>query len=83
MDKLIFHLPKSIGIKVVSFLSRKNIGVSDILREYYRRMYKVDVGKYSYGGCFSPDFNMGGIAVEYCKASKKNNKKMRLCYRFY
>ena len=69
MDKLIFHLPKSIGIKVVSFLSRKNIGVSDILREYYRRMYKVDVGKYSYGGCFSPDFNMGGIAVKvgrYC-----------------
>lgn len=60
MNKLIYHLPKSLGTKLISFLYRKKVGESSDLREYYKKVYKVDVGMYSYGGCFSPDFNMGG-----------------------
>lgn len=69
MNKLIYHLPKSLGTKLISFLYRKKVGESSDLREYYKKVYKVDVGMYSYGGCFSPDFNMGGVMVNvgsYC-----------------
>lgn len=39
------------------------------LRAFYREIYHVDVGMYSYGGCFSPSFNFGGGQItvgRYC-----------------
>lgn len=38
------------------------------LRKFYREKYKVDVRLYSYGGCFSPSFNLGGTVKigQYC-----------------
>ena len=36
---------------------------SDFLRDYVKYKYKVEIGKYTYGSCFSPEFNLGG-AVE-------------------
>ena len=38
------------------------------LREFTKKNYKVDVGLYSYGGCFSPEFNLGGKVTigKYC-----------------
>ena len=41
---------------------------SKILREYTSQKYKVDVGMYSYGSCFSKDFNRGGVVSigRYC-----------------
>lgn len=34
--------------------------VSKSLRDYYCKKYHVEVGMYSYGGCFVPNFNVGG-----------------------
>lgn len=38
------------------------------LREYILKKYKVDVGMYSYGSCFSGAFNTGGTVhiSRYC-----------------
>ncbi|MDD3416196.1 MAG: CatB-related O-acetyltransferase [Lachnospiraceae bacterium] len=33
---------------------------SKFLRHYIKEKYHVEVGMYSYGGCFSTDFNLGG-----------------------
>lgn len=42
--------------------------VSETLREYTRTRFKVDIGLYSYGGCFDPQFNTGGSVKigRYC-----------------
>lgn len=42
---------------------------SQTLRDYYANKYKVFVDRYSYGGMFSPGFNIGGREVtigRYC-----------------
>jgi len=38
------------------------------LRQYFKDMYKVNVGLYTYGSCFSPAFNTGGTVNigRYC-----------------
>lgn len=69
MNKLIYHLPKSLGTKIISLISRNKVGENCELREYYKTVYKVNVDMYTYGGCFSSDFNMGGCEVNvgrYC-----------------
>ena len=42
---------------------------SDTLRMITKKKYHVDIGLYSYGGCFNHDFNVGGLEViigRYC-----------------
>ena len=41
---------------------------SEYLRKITRERYKIDVALYSYGSCFSPDFNIGGeVSIgRYC-----------------
>lgn len=41
---------------------------SILLREYTKEMHSVDVGLYTYGGCFEPDFALGGSVKigQYC-----------------
>ena len=41
---------------------------SKVLRQYTLKKYKTEVGLYSYGGCFSPQFNNGGTVTigRYC-----------------
>ena len=45
------------------------------MRDYFRQRYKVDVGMYSYGGCFNDSFNVGGEVVigRYCSIADKVN----------
>lgn len=66
----LFELPW-IGYRLRQWLVQREGGMqeSQLLRCYAWRKYKVRVGMYSYGGCFSPGFNAGGEAVEigrYC-----------------
>lgn len=41
---------------------------SQILRDFTKKRYKVEVGLHSYGGCFEPTFNLGGRVTigRYC-----------------
>lgn len=41
---------------------------SETLRVYTKEKFHVEVGKYSYGGCFASDFNRGGVVSigRYC-----------------
>ena len=61
-----------IGKRLLGYVVKKEGGAqeSDTLRAVTKKRYKVDVGKYTYGGCFSPSFNynIGGEVVigRYC-----------------
>lgn len=58
------------GSKLKNFIANKTgkMQESIFLREYTKYKYNVDIGLYSYGGCFSPEFNLGGkVSVgRYC-----------------
>lgn len=64
-----FALP-GIGNKIKMIVAEKDGGMqeSKILRQYTLKHYRVDVGLYSYGGCFQSDFNNGGSVTigKYC-----------------
>ena len=65
----VFQLP-FVGDKIKMYAAKKQGGMqeSSVIREYSKRYYKVDVGMYSYGGCFSSGFNNGGTVTigRYC-----------------
>lgn len=65
----IFDLP-ILGPKIKMMVASGTGGMqeSQILIEYTNHKYKVDVGMYSYGGCFTPGFNLGGTVSigRYC-----------------
>lgn len=65
----IFDLP-IIGTKIKMKIAAKTGGMQEsrILREYTNYKYKVEVGMYSYGCCFTPGFNLGGkVSIgRYC-----------------
>lgn len=58
------------GNKIKMYIASKTGGMekSMFLRNYMKDKYRVEVGLYSYGGCFMPDFNTGGKVVigRYC-----------------
>ncbi len=60
----------SILYKILLYITSKTGGMekSLFLRNYTKNKYGVDVGLYSYGGCFLPDFNTGGRVIigRYC-----------------
>lgn len=62
--KLIYRLldVPFIGRKIKSFITNRTgkMQESIFLRKYTKYKYNVEVGLYSYGGCFSPEFNLGG-----------------------
>lgn len=46
---------------------------SSLLRKRVWQQHHVDVGMYSYGGCFDPSFNIGGTGVtvgRYCSIAQ-------------
>lgn len=51
-----------IGKRIKNRTINKDGGMQEslILREFNKNKYNVDVGMYSYGGCFSSDFALGG-----------------------
>lgn len=64
----ICHIP-CVGSRIRNYIVKKQGGEtrSHLIRKYYSKR-KVEVGMYSYGGCFSESFNSGG-SVEvgrYC-----------------
>lgn len=70
---LLLHLPRRLSGILASYLMKKNgQGNTLAVREYYRIKFKVDIGLYTYGGCFSPSFNAGGQVVigRYCSIAK-------------
>jgi len=64
-----FELPL-VGNKIKYMVTKMDGGMqeSKILRIYTKDRYRVDVGMYSYGGCFAPSFNLGGKVTigRYC-----------------
>lgn len=66
--EMLLHFPHKCGDAIMKFLYGKRMGTSKELRIYYRKKYKVDIGQYSYGGCFDSSFNQGGsVAIgRYC-----------------
>lgn len=65
MSKLwfkLFELP-FIGNRIKNKMVEKNgkAQESNMLREYTRERYGVDVGMYTYGGCFNSDFAWGDM----------------------
>lgn len=66
--KLLLHFPQRIGDAIIHILFRTSQGTSRGLRDYYKIKYKVEVGCYTYGGCFDRNFNQGGEVVigRYC-----------------
>ena len=59
-----------IGSKIKMVITDKTGGMqeSKFIRKYTKEMLKVDVGMYSYGGCFDSYFNLGGSVTigRYC-----------------
>ena len=54
-------LPGRLKKKYVMYLLKKEgEGFAELPRKYYRERYSVDIGMYTYGGCFAVDFNIGG-----------------------
>lgn len=72
MDRFLFKLFKLplIGKKIKIYVAECEGGMqeSNTLRDFTRINYKVDIGLYLYGGCFSPEFNLGGEVTigRYC-----------------
>ena len=66
--ELFKKMPSRIADILVHIFYGRKQGDSATLRNYYAQRYKVYVGKYSYGGCFSKEFNLGGeVSVgRYC-----------------
>ena len=64
---LLFYTPNKISEKIFRYFVKKDKNQS-LVREYLRKKRKVEVGAYSYGGCMSPGFNIGGEVVvgRYC-----------------
>lgn len=70
---IVKHLPTKLANKYITHIMRKEgQGKSEIVRWYYNWRYKVDVGLYSYGGCFQPKFNIGGTVKigNYCSIAE-------------
>lgn len=65
----IFLLPL-VGSKIKMFIANQTGGMQEsrFIRNYTSYKYNVDVGMYSYGGCFMSDFNLGGYVTigRYC-----------------
>lgn len=67
-----FYLLPFIGNKILGYRVKKEGGAqtSKALRSFTKENYKIEVGMYSYGGCFSPKFNynVGGVVNvgKYC-----------------
>ena len=59
-----------IGEKLKWFITNRTGGQQEsmFIRDLTRKKYKVDVGLYSYGGCFEKEFNLGGQVTigKYC-----------------
>lgn len=75
MDKLIkllIKLPSKIGDKIIMLLYSNKQGKSKQLRKYFADKYKISVEEYTYGGCFSKEFNQGGqVSVgRFCSIAK-------------
>lgn len=73
MLKKILDLP-FVGQIVINKEKKMHEMDSELLRHYWSKHYKVDIGKYSYGGCFDPMFNTGGVNVtigRYCSIAKE------------
>lgn len=68
IKKIINILPSKLVNKMILFLWGGNIGESKIVRDFYKEKYNVEIGLYSYGGCFEPNFNNGGkvFVGKYC-----------------
>ena len=70
MQNKVFDLP-ILGQTLLNRVCKHEGGdkLSATLRDYYKKKYNVDVGLYTYGGCFEPRFNVGGRNVHigrYC-----------------
>lgn len=66
----LFNLPL-VGKKLKNLLTKCTGGQqeSKILRKYTLQKYNINVGMYSYGGCFSDNFNSGAagcVIGKYC-----------------
>lgn len=59
MDPFQLPLLGKVFRKFVVFLEG-GMMVSKTARKIHKRIHNVDIGMYSYGGCFSDDFNSGG-----------------------
>lgn len=68
----IFGIP-IIGSRIKTLIANKTGGMfkSQLLRDYTKEQFKVDIGLYSYGACFNADFNNGGSVTigRYCSFS--------------
>lgn len=65
-----FNVP-FFGKKLLNLITKHEGGEKEsvTLRNYYKSKYNVEIDLYSYGGCFEPNFNMGGGTVKigkYC-----------------
>ena len=60
-------MPNKISEKIFRHFAKKDKN-QYLVHEYLRKKRKVEVGAYSYGGCMSPGFNIGGEVVvgRYC-----------------
>lgn len=69
MGKIIYDIPV-FGGKILKYKVQHEGGQQESLslREYVSRRYNVDIGLYSYGGCFEQEFNLGGKVTigRYC-----------------
>ena len=65
----------SIGRKtILPYIVKKQGGEKEsaIIRKFYSEKYKVNIGMYTYGGCFSYNFNVGGTVNvgRYCSIAE-------------
>lgn len=60
--KRYYNIP-FLGKRLLNRIAKREGGEkeSTTLRNYYKSRYNVEIDLYSYGGCFEPHFNMGGV----------------------
>lgn len=67
MNYFVFNILKTPYIgRLLAKIVAKNTGgemTSLFLREYTKQLYNVNVGLYSYGGCFRSSFCLGGELI--------------------
>lgn len=74
MPNLLLHilcrLPTRIGKRLLPIVAKfeKGFQVSETARIWMKKKCKVDIGLYTYGGCFDTGFNRGGTVTigRYC-----------------
>ena len=71
---LLRKLPRILSGRYLNYLLNNDCQIDSIIaREYVKNVHRVDIGLFTYGGCFDKGFNIGGKVIigRYCSIASE------------